>query len=73
MGNSGEEGWGWDLCIVLSHTTRKHVKLMEASLTSILTIETLKPVKKKKNNFMINIQFFMFVPVEYYDYNPTQK
>ena len=22
---------------------------------------------------MINIQFFMFVPVEYYDYNPTQK
>ena len=22
---------------------------------------------------MINIQFFMFVPAEYYDYNPTQK
>lgn len=22
---------------------------------------------------MINIQFFMFVPVEYYEYNPTQK
>ena len=68
MGNSGEEGWGCDLC---PHTTRKHViKLMEASLTSILTIKTLKPVKK---NFMINIQFFMFVPVENYDYNPTQK
>ena len=48
MGNSGEEGWGCDLCIVLSHTTRKHVKLMEASLTSVLTIETLKPVKKRK-------------------------
>ena len=49
---------------MFSHTTRKRVKPMEASLNSILTIKTLKPDEKKKN-FLINFQFFMFVPLEY--------
>ena len=44
MGNNGEEGWGCDLC---SHTPLGN-KLMEASLTSNLTIKTLKLVKEKK-------------------------
>ena len=33
---------------MFSHTTRKRVKPMEASLNSILTIKTLKPDEKKK-------------------------